>query len=326
MIIIWFYYYKNNLSNNNVWININYFVSNKNRNTWREKNIWFKKWDEIEIFFLIKNNENYIKEILFNLDNFLQQNNLSLSWAKANIENNTIEWNWTKIIRITWTTNSNGTIWKDLNIPINFINKWKQNINNSSQSSLIDTKNITPKEKINIKLNIEFSSNSIISDFDNLIAITWSWFESLKSIWIWEKIFDIETKDWKWFIFIPQKTFSNGEYFTFGILKKWWEIISLDKSIKVTYQNSKLIIKNIFPPIVKNDTDRRITLQWLGLKNTLWVQLSDNTIIQKTDFNLVSNSVIAVKIPKWLSPWKYNFNIMTIDWIFEIKDIYLEIN
>lgn len=320
--LIGYIWYKDYWIKTNQTVKIEYFVSNNSWNTGRKKQIVSKKWDEVSFFFLIKNNENISKKIIVLIDEFI--NKYWLTWAYIDIQNDILPPNTTKIVKITWKSMLTSNLYKEIDSPIKLQNIDNLASSSSSFSSKIQLNQIKSKDKLVKNIKVNFDKNSILTNIDNLIFINWTWLDQLKAIWIWERTFPLDQKNSKYIIYIPKNTFMAGKFFTFVVLESW-ELISLDSTFEVTHSDQKLVIQNIFPPRIKNDTDRWITVQGIWLKNSLGVQLSDNTIFQKTDFKVVSDSVIAVKIPKWLSAWKYWLNIMTIDWIFELKDIYLEI-
>lgn len=320
LLFLWWYIgYKDIFVKNNLGSDVDYFVSNKSWNTNREKKVIFRKWDELEFFFVIKNKDNYMKEISFFLDNLLKQ--VKLNDVKIDKSSNYVSWGWAQIIKVIWIADNNWIVPDDFKIPIDIVDKKEMS---SSSSSEISTDLLKDTNK-QTKLKISFDKYNIVSDIDNIIKVYGSWVDTISKIWIWEKFFPIiKDKSWSSYINIPQGSFVSGEYFTFALFNNS-KIVALEPILTVTFQNKKVVILNIFPPVIKNDISRWITVQWKWLKNTLWVQFSNNTVFEKTDFQLVSDSVIAVKIPNWLAAGNYSINVMTIDWIFEFKDNIIKI-
>lgn len=309
----WYIWYKDFYIWSSDWTSIDYYVTNKSWNTNREKKIVFRKWDELEFFFIIKNKDKFFKKISFFVEDLLRQ--INLKDYKVEEYSEYVSGDSAQIIKVTWIADTNWIIPQDFKVPIDIIDS-KDMQSSSSSSSQISWEKLIYTWTIDLK----FDNNSIVSDIDNIIRVSWKWIDWVQKIWIWEKMFPlIKDKSWSSYIFIPAKTFESWNYFSFVVLNNS-KISSLDSIFSVSLKNQKVIVLNVFPPNIKNDISRWVTVQWKWFKHILWVQLSNNTVFEKTDFKLVSDSVVAVKIPSWLSAWNYYINIMTIDWIFEFKE------
>lgn len=82
------------------------------------------------------------------------------------------------------------------------------------------------------------------------------------------------------------------------------------------YDDNKVSIFDILPTKLKNDTDRQLSIYWVWFNKIIWVQFSNNIILKKQIFLLITDNILIVKIPKWLSSWAllsksygYGFNL-----------------
>lgn len=212
------------------------------------------------------------------------------------------QWGWS-------STNSISNSWNNINNTLeNSINTWSSSTVTTGWTSTT----ITTWSQSTIK-NKDFSS-----DIDNLFKVNSS-LTNIKSVWIGEKFFNVIVLENEPYIYIPKKTFSSWTYFMNFILTNW-EMVASNDVVDFSLWNKSVEILKVFPNKFPNNTDRWITVQWIGLKKTVSVQLSNNTIFKKTDFQIVSDNVLAVKIPINIDPGNYYINIMTLDWIYEFPN------
>jgi len=293
--------------------NTDYFVANKTWDTDYSKNIFFRKWDDVEYLYIVKNK----------LDQFLNYNTWDIS-TKLWLDNvvvvvqNSKSWkNATTVIKIIWKSQKSWENQKDLTELFSWQDK-KESDNNKEN---IEAKNI---EHYTWNFSLKLNWNKFYSDIDNLISLDWEGTFDVKSVWVWEKFFNVI---WTWnnfFVSIPRKTLLDWKYLVSYLLKNW-KIITSDQTIEFDLSDKKVVILEMFPKSIENNASKWITLQWVGLKNTVSVQLSNNTVFKKTDFSIVSDNVLAIKIPMNVDTWTYFVNIMTLDWIYEFPNKTFEI-
>lgn len=221
---------------------------------------------------------------------------------------------------LSWTTKETF-LWKENDTIVEnpTISKNDNNIVKNFSGEVIKKENIPSIDSI--KLN----NYNLNSNINNLVEITWSWRELVKYVNIgWVSLTPINESN-KTFLTIAKNTFSSWEYFIIVQLNDN-EIVTLNEKIKFTYNSSKVNIANITPNTIKNDFDTFIVLQGNWFSKIISIQLSNNIILKTTSFDIINDNVMSVKIPKDLGVWSYYFNIMTIDWITELKNNIFTIN
>ncbi|MDD3120420.1 MAG: hypothetical protein PHF46_03370 [Candidatus Gracilibacteria bacterium] len=174
--------------------------------------------------------------------------------------------------------------------------------------------NIISKEDVSIPIT-HFDSN--INNFFELDCE--NGIDSVKSIMIGGVSFKPSIKDNKLFVSIDKNIFDNGSYFIALVLTNG-ELLSLDESVTFTFNKEKINIVSIIPGSVKNDIPRYITVQGNGFKGVVSVQLSNNVILKNTDFSVINDNVMAIKIPKDLIEGNYHLNIMDVNHVYEIQN------
>ncbi len=318
LIIFWIIYFlSDSYIDHSSDLKIESFVSNKTWETDYDKKIYYKKWDELEYIYVIKNDSENSK--LLNINNSYFEKELNLDDIKIETEWTYLSWDSATIIKIKWKAKSAGMSDQE---NLSWLNL------NSINIKLPEKNDITKEEQKNTNisdLKIDIINQKYSSNTDNLIELIWTWFDNIDMIWVGDKFFKLnKLQDNKYYFMVPSGSFWNWEYFIFALLKNK-SVVSLNKSVKFEYKNQKLVIFNLAPNKIKNDIPRWITLQWKWLKNTISVQLSDNKIFKKTDFNIVSDSLLLVRIPYNLEIWNYFINIMTLDGIYEFPEYKFEI-
>jgi hypothetical protein len=153
-----------------------------------------------------------------------------------------------------------------------------------------------------------------------LLEISWKDIDKIKFLNIWSYSFSPNIKDWVAYILIKQNTFDSWNYFVF-IQPLQWSIVPLETQMSFEYNNSKVNIANITPNQVNNSKDSYIVLQWNWFSDIISLQLNNNIILEKTDFDIINDKVMSVKIDKKLDTWIYSFNIMTTDNIIQIDNM-----
>lgn len=290
--------------------NIDLLIKNNSWNTWFSKSIPYKKWDELEINIILKNWLSWIIELDKNILP-INPDSWTINWKEIDINSKINIKKW-ESLKLKWKAKDNWILKNDLNIVKEIL--LKENIKNDENQEKID-KTI---DKNNIKIN--FSNYNLNWNTNNLINIYWSWIENIAyiNIW-WISLYPIKDDKNNYYLSINKNTFSSWEYFIIVQLKDN-SLITLNQKFKFNYSKDKVNIVNITPNYIKNDTDKYIVLQWNWFSKTISIQLSNYIILKNTSFNIINDKVLSVKIPSWLEIWKYFINIMTTDWIFEIKN------
>ncbi|MBW7954503.1 hypothetical protein H3C61_01690 [Candidatus Gracilibacteria bacterium] len=303
-----------------IYINLNSFsIKNENKNfeilfkniTWDTKllkNIPFNNGNEIELNLLIPGDG---------------KNNISLN--KDKLKSLNIE----KIIVNDKEVGLNESDFKNVD-NIKIIGKSKNNgiLNENDFNDIINIKE-DKKEEIEIKndikksltgsININLDKYNLNSNINNLIKISGDKKYLIKYVNIGginlTPIIDKEDI----FLSIEKNTFGEGEYFI--ILQMIDNSIhTLDKKIFFSFSDTETNIANITPKSIKNDTDNIIVLQGNGFSKVISLQLSNNTILKNASFEIISDQVMSVKIPKNLDKGTYFFNIMTTKGIINLKN------
>ena len=293
------------------------YSKNNTWQIWLTKDVPYKIWDEIEFINIIR-----WWDYIANLD-------ISKLYKEMEIESITLNWKavWAKDLKNVKVSSTEPSI---LDI------KWKAIKNKTSDSSLIDIKDevaskepqITKEKVVDTKIkasNISFSASSFSSNLNNLLEINWKNLESIKYVLIWEKSYNPIAFGWKIYIQIDKNTFSSWDYFVIFQLSNW-DILTSDTKLHFEYSNNKINIWNITPSRISNNIDRYIVLQWNGFNKLMSMQLSNNLIFKNTEFKIINDNVVSVKIPKWIEPWSYHLNLMDTVWIYESKWTQIIIN
>lgn len=221
---------------------------------------------------------------------------------------------------------------EEINKQIDEIQKIKEEIKEKQISELIDEskeknndtvdneiieENLIQNESINseniLDLNIEklnYSSNT-----NNLIKLAWVWLENIENITIWEYNFNFDYIDWYIYILVEENSNLNWEYLLIFELNDW-TIINYKDRINFNYSDKSLLINDITPKSLLNDTARNIILQWKWFTKVISIQLSNNIVLTETSYNIINDNVMSIVIPKWLEKWYYSINIMGVDWIY----------
>jgi hypothetical protein len=251
---------------------------------------------------------------------FWEKINIDTTELKEYIDIEKIEVNWEK------KEDPNNISWKQ-NTQITFIGKPKNPLNINKSKELIKIIPTIPleenkekeKEKETIS-NIFLKQNQFFWDFNTLVEVSGSWQSLIDFVIIWEKSFPVIEENKKFFINIPKNTFWNGEFFVF-IQDRDKNIFPLEQKMISSFSDKDVNVQDIVPRSVSNTQDQNIILQWRGFSKTVSLQLSNNIVLKNTDFVIISDTVLQVKIPKWIEIWNYQLNIMTTKNIYQIQNI-----
>lgn len=314
IIFIWLlsYFYVFNWNNQNQKENLyDILIKNNSWNTPFLDTLPYKKNEELQLNIIFPwESKNKITLDLDKINKKINIKKIFIDEKEINKDNIVIE-NW-ESIKIIWEAIWDGILKKEDLIDI------IKNIENIKEEK-------KEEQKITWNIDIKFDKKVLNSNINNLIEITWSGKEFIKYVNIWEiSLTPIHVNN-KTFLTISKNTFNSWEYFTIVQLQNN-ELITLNEKIIFHYEQSKVNIANITPNYIKNDIDRNIVLQWNGFSKIISLQLNNNTILKNTSFQIINDNVITVLIPKDLDVWNYYFNIMTVDWINELKNNIFTIN
>lgn len=208
---------------------------------------------------------------------------------------------------------------------------------NFSIENLIKITPLKIEKKIEKKENIVLMSGSLSvpssisipltffnSNINNLIRITGNNLENVDIVNIGWITFHPVLSSGSLFVQVERDTFATGEYFLFFGLKNG-QIVAGNDKIHFEHSSEKINIANITPKNIPNNEDRFLVIQWNGFDKIISVQLSNNVILKNAEFHIINNQVAGVKIPKWLAPGDYYFNIMDTGTIYELKTMHFTI-
>ncbi len=170
---------------------------------------------------------------------------------------------------------------------------------------------------------IEFSSTNLYAGTDNLVTLQWD-LEGIESVGIWENIYPIEQEQDEYVIDIPSDDFGQGEYFIFKV-DEFWNLEDTWKQMSFFDSEWDLYISKIIPDNMPYWEWRVVTLLWWWFDDIISVQISDNQILENTDYEVVSDNTMRVRIPSDIEKWNYFFNMMTQERIYETDYMQFEV-
>lgn len=287
---------------------ITHIIKNNTWWTYNENNTPYRIWDEIEHIFIIYKNQKTKVDI--NIDS-LEKN--------INIKEINIDWK-----NIKKSDLKNLIIDKESILKI----KWIAKIDNSQNIDKIEIKDLEKIKSIDATwsllstwtINFEIKNNNFNGNINNILEIDWKWLEQIDYVNIWWISFKWKYENNKFYILIDKWTFGSWDFFLMFKLNNW-TIITSNKKINFYYSQDKVNISNITPKIIKNDIDRYIVVQWNWFSKIVSIQLNNNIILKSTEYEIINDNVLSVKIPKWLNPWDYYINIMDTNNIYQINYI-----
>lgn len=310
---VYFFLIWKNFTQKNISFQQDILLKNLSWNTPIWDIIPYKKWEEVEITFIFP---------------WEWKNKLTLDLTKWN-KNISVK----KILIDEAETDKNNIIvedWQTVKIIGEALNDWSLK-KEDYEDIIIENEKLEEEkvEEVNTdfsgSLNLSFHQTSFNSNINNLVEISGDQIEFIKYVNIWEVSLTPIKNNQKTYLAIEKNTFWAWEYFIIVQLNNN-DLIPLDQKLQFQYSNSKVNIANITPKSIQNIKDTFIVLQWNGFSKVISIQLSNNIILKNTSFDIISDSVLSVKIPAWLETGKYYFNIMTIDWISELKNNTFTIN
>lgn len=306
---------------NNKAINSNYlknvYIKNESWNTDFVSEVPYKKNDNLELLLFIEN-----------------KNNSSAKIDYSEIEKNI---NIKKIIINDQEINKNDKIelkkwvWVWIIIEGNAKNNWIFNNDTLKIKYKIEEKNNDFDEKAdtlsleNKKIKFNLSKKNFETYKDNLIQIYWENLDFIKELKIWNYKFSLN-KIWDNYYLPIEK----------NIIKKWTYNITLTdyKNNNYFYKNlisfnddeNNIKIYDIVPKKVDNKIQKKLVIQWVWFSKIISIQINNNTILESSSFEIISDNLVIINLPKNLLKWNYYLNIMWTDKIYEIKNIFFTIN
>lgn len=303
-IISWYLIFNKNNS-----IKVDKYIKNNTWNVPLSKDVPYKKWDEVELIYILRNWVDILANININkLKKLIEISEINYNWKKyKNLKEIEILKD-PKILKIIWKAKVNHNIWEEIN---------ELEIIKIKEIEIVENEEKIIKEDVTeVPVNIKISNNYFSSNINNILILNWQNIDNIDFVLIWEKSFKPIIEDNIAYIPIEKNTFNSWEYFIL-IQSKTWEIKSINNKIKFNYINQKINIAHINPIKIWNKIDNYIILQWNWFNKLISLQLSNNIILENAQFQIINDNVVMVKIPKNISEWNYTFNLMDIDWIYE---------
>lgn len=316
LILAYFYFFNKSVVGNK--INSSLFIKNITWQTNWNDFVPFKKNDSLDLTFIFDadfgniSNINidklskkiYIKEIYVN-DEKKDRNSLK------NVRFNNI-----LKLRIVWDALENSIEWENIKNDVEIDVTWEK-LEETLEEEIIDkTKEV---------LISSFNSQKFNSNINNILEISGQNLELIDYLIIWEKKIEWIYKDNKFYARIDKNIFWNWDFFV-GFYLKNGKLETSNSKLTFSYNPNPINIAAITPTKISNKKDSYIVIQWNWFNKMVSLQLSNNYIFKNTLFNIISNQVASVKIPSWLTPGVYYFNIMDTKGIYNADNIKLTIN
>lgn len=273
----------------------------------------YKKWDLLEMHLILK--QDGVHNVTLNLEKLKQK--ISLDEISVNgtpKTKDTIQTHDGSIITIKGKWKENGILKKD-----DYQDIIKEII--PKDEIIPEEKNEEPTQEEMLtsqNIDIRVLQTHLNSNINNLVEFQGTGSHLIKYINIWWNSFTPIRENEKQYISIPKNMFPSWEYFILYQLSDGTLITSKD-SLTTTFDKNPVNIANITPKNISSDTKKNLTLQWNGFEKVIWVWLSNNLILKKTSFEILSDQVLVVHIPTGLENGSYFLNIMTTSGIYELK-------
>ena len=348
------YFYNNQTQENNVVKDA--LIKNLNWDSSLQKEVPYVTWNNIELYYIL----DYLSWNNISINLTLLQEEFRISeiflWEKQLEINKILDFSITENtpLKITWIAKNNSNLWEqNLRNLIKVTSKF-EDINENITQEIIENNSITSDtnteiiednsedEQITVSISennitekievipekiidnnfskLQFNTTSFNSNINNLLEISWENIDQIKFLNIWSYSFTPTFKDENAYFLINKNTFDSGNYFVF-IQPLQGNIIPLNTQIKFNFTASDINIANITPQVVNNTKDSYIVLQWNWFSDIISLQLNNNVILEKADFDIINDKVLSVKIEKQLKPGKYHFNIMTTNNIINLDNM-----
>lgn len=313
--LFWGFFYYNNLEKTNT-SQKNIYIKNNSWNTDFLKEVSSKKNDQVELLFILDEKKASFWKIDYSkIEQNLDIEKIFIDEKEVN-KNDEVNINKDSSIKIIWKSKENNTL-KSSDLDINITDIFTK----TNQEELKKDQELQIKKDIKLVIN----SKNIEVYKDNLIWLSWENLDFVESIKIWEKYFKT-IKIWeKYFLPIEKNTLKWWKYETKILNKQNLETI-FSNEINFIDNDNLIKIYDITPKIISKEKSTNIVLQWSWFSKIISIQINNNTILEKSNFEIISDNLAIVKLPKDLEIWDYYLNIMWTDKIYEIKNIFFTIN
>ncbi len=324
-LFLWGRYFSNNYTQYDG--SIDFFVSNE---SWWQQSSWkvsYSSWDRLKYTFLYKYDA--WKSLFFDEDKL--QNRLNLSGINIQTGHNDNGNKGLVYLEIDWKAKDN---WQT-DITKDELSEYLKKTSNKANDDLSkENANNTQKDK-NIQENESTEDSNMLEDIDlsDVWLSTYSLYDTqsqlvelkgyeyVDKVNIWEssitpegKYLSIDAREIGQWVHDIVYYLSDGS--TFEDDKKFQIVSMWDRSVGIYSFN---------PDVLYSTGSRWISVQGYGFENILAIQLSSSEVIGQTDFELVSDRLMGIKIPEDIGFGKYHLNIMVDDGIYRLKEKSFEI-
>ncbi len=331
-----------------------YFAKNLTWDTEFSDVVSFRKDDLINYYFILNIESDKIYSLNFD-DSLIKEdfmfNNFDLTYQNLSANNYLFFLSWTKAS--SWRLklwdladfwNYTKSDWWLSFDSISYYENYYQTWSSLEDSDFEEWEEFSDEDTVELSLENEESSNDEKddiwyewSDFDlqlsetsinisenSLIEIKWYGASQVSLVWIWDKFFDIQEDDWNYFFLIPSGTFSSWTYFSF-FMDDSENIVWDELSLEFYWKEWEISISRFIPNTINLDNDSLIIVQWKWFDDVVSIQLSNNEIFETADFEIISDTTLALNLPSGLNKDEYYLNIMWLDRIYELDYISFEV-
>jgi len=297
---------KNQVSNNIQ----NFYVSNLTWNTTYDSFVYSKKWDKLSFLYKLKNKWQlqYSWWCIFSVLDIY-------SWGIFVKSEKDFYF-----LGLVWFAKKD---WKYLKKDISKCISYKKNKVNLDKKESMQNKKTNKTFKVRTDfterwwVDFKLAISDIVSNLDNMIMLTWKNLDMLQSIWLQDKFWTVRKVKWNYYAFILKNNL-KWKYLLMGVDKSW-KLLTSNQMINVRHYKWNLVVSYINPNKVY--PGGYVTVIWKWFKKVISIQFSNSFITRKTDFKILSDSMLVVKIPYSFLEWKYYLNFMTTDWIYTFNDM-----
>lgn len=281
-----------------------------------EKFTPYRKNDDLEFIFITEaENSNQAKVDLSALTEKLEISEILVNDTPASLDN-LEKIHFDSSLKITVRGKAKEALL--IQEPLEWIVKIQFEKKQEKTEEIPDAKKLTSDR---IPHSITINKGVLSSNINQLLEISGSNdLDTIDRVIIGEKTFVWLALGNTYYVTIPKNTFWNWDFFL-GLYLKNGKLITTDEKVSFVYHSSPINIGAVTPSEIKSDVDRYVVVQGNGFEKIISIQLSNNLIFKNTLFNVVNDNVVSIKIPKWLEPGRYYFNIMDTAGIYEAKNM-----
>lgn len=316
VIVSLYFIISNNLIKNKK-VNSSLFIKNT---TWQinwSDFVPFKKNDSLDLTFIF--DTDFGKFLNINLDKLSKKINIREIYINDELKDKNslknISFNSVLKLRIVWDALENSLQNENIKNDVEVTVVWEKTEEIIEEEIVDKTKEV---------LIMAFNSQNFNSNINNILEISGQNLELIDYLLIWEKKIEWIYKDDKFYARIDKNTFWNWDFFV-GFYLKNGKLETSSSKLTFSYNPNPINIAAITPSTINSAKDWHIVIQWNWFNKMVSLQLSNNFIFKNTLFNIISNEVASVKIPSWLTPGTYYFNIMDTKGIYNASNIKLTI-